>query len=151
VELLRHRSVSPAFGGEGIATDVDDEVGVAGDVPYRAAAEFGLASVVVGAVVFLAAPMVAILAAQLWAHGDRSPPVLVLHAWLARVAVGVPVFLVLGGLWLGAAGLRRAAKSRGAAALPVAGLLLNGAALVGWTLASIGLLNTTESMLLLSR
>lgn len=114
-------------------------------------AEYGLASALLGATVFLASPTVAILAALVWAHGDRSPNVILLHAWLARVAVCVPVLLVVAGLWLGVAGIRLANRSEESAALPIAGLLLNVVGLCGWLCASIGLLNTTESLLLLSQ
>jgi hypothetical protein len=115
------------------------------------ASDCGLASAIIGATVFLASPLVAILAAQIWAHGDRASSVVELHAWLARIAVGIPYFLIVAGLWFGLSGLRHTGRERTASALPVAGLLLNVVALCGWTLAGIGLLNTTESMLELAR
>ena len=125
------------------------------DVPgaptNRQAAELGLASLVIGACVFLAAPVLAILAAQIWAHADRTPSVVLLHAWLARIAVCVPMIMVFVGGWLGVLGLRRASREGSSAGLPLAGLFLNVSAMCGWALASIGLLNTTESMLRLLR
>jgi hypothetical protein len=119
--------------------------------PRGWAAEKGLASALLGATVFLASPMIAILAAQVWAHGNRTPDVVLLHAWLARVAFGVPFFLVASGVWLGADGVRHARRTGQSCALPIAGLLLNAAGMCGWILAGIGLLNTTESMLWLER
>jgi hypothetical protein len=119
--------------------------------PRHAAAELGLASALIGATVFLAAPLVAILAAQIWAHADRTPAAAALHAWLARFAVAVPILLVGFGAWMGIAGLRQAWRDGRSAALPLAGLLLNVSACCGWALAGIGLLNTTESMLWLAR
>lgn len=120
-------------------------------LPAGRCAEYGLASALLGATVFLASPMLAILAAQVWAHGDRSPNVILLHAWLARVAVGLPVLLVVAGLWLGVAGIRQGRRSGQSTVLPLSGVLLNAVGLCGWVLAGIGLLNTTESLLLLSR
>jgi hypothetical protein len=101
--------------------------------------------------VFLASPVVAILATQVWAFADRTPNVVLLHAWLARFAVGIPVLLATGGLWMGAAGYRDARRAGQPAPLAVAGLLLSGVGLCGWVLAGIVLLNTTESMLQISK
>jgi hypothetical protein len=115
------------------------------------AAQMGLASSLIGATVFLAAPAVAILAAQIWAHGDRTPGSVLLHAWLARIAVCIPILLVLTGAGLGIVGMRRAFRENGPVALPLAGIALNAAGLGGWMLAAIGLLNVTESLLSLIR
>ena len=110
------------------------------------AAESGLASSLIGSTVLLLAAMIAILAAQLWAHADRSPSNVLFQAWIACLAVGIPFLLVALGGWLGIDGLRIAARVRCSLALPMAGLSLNVAALGGWLLASLALLNTTESM-----
>lgn len=117
----------------------------------RDAAELGLASLLIGAPVLVSAPIVTILAAQIWAHGFRAPHVVLLHAWLARIAVSIPILLVLFGGWLGAAGNRHAMRAGCCAWLPRAGVVLNLAAFGAWVLASIALLNTTESLLLLVR
>jgi hypothetical protein len=118
---------------------------------FASTAQLGLASSLIGIAVFIAAPLVAIMAAQIWAHGDRALPVALLHAWLARIAVCIPVVLVLLGTYLGIKGLRRAFRENGSTALPLAGLVLNGCAGAGWSLAAIGLLNVTESILRLAR
>lgn len=118
---------------------------------YSQSGESGLASTLLGAAVFLASPIAAILAAQIWAHGHRNPDVVLLHAWLIRVGVGVPLVLLAGGFWLGCTGIRQSKQEGHYPALAVAGLLLNSAGLCGWVTAGFGLLNTTESMVLLAR
>lgn len=117
----------------------------------REPAELGLGSAMIGATVFITAPLVAILASQIWAHGDRTPSVVLLHAWLARIAVIVPILLVSFGGRLAIGGLRKASGSGCSRCLPMCGLLLNLSALFVWILAAIALLNTTESMLSLAR
>jgi hypothetical protein len=111
------------------------------------APELGLASAILGSTVLLLSPMVAVLATLLWANADRTPSVVQLHAWLTRLAVGIPILLVFLGAWLGIASQRRAMRESGSAAIPLAGLSLNITAFGAWILASIALLNTTESML----
>ena len=49
----------------------------------RHSPELGLASLIMGAVLFLAAPITLILAVQVWAFSDHSPHTVQLHAWLA--------------------------------------------------------------------
>lgn len=110
-------------------------------------AESGLASMLIGATVFLASPVMAILAAQIWAHADRTPSVVLLHAWLARLSVCLPIVLVIFGIQQAFVGLRQASNLRCSRSLPLAGLLLNILAFCSWTLAGIALLNTTESIL----
>ena len=114
-------------------------------------AEAGLASSLIGSTVLILASIVAILATQLWAHADRSPATVLLHAWIARLAVGIPFLLIALGVWYGIDGLRNATRERRSHALSMVGLCLNVAAMGGWILASIALLNTTESMLSRSR
>ena len=115
------------------------------------AAESGLASCLVGSTVLLLAAMIAILATLMWAHADRSPATVLLHAWIARLAVGIPFLLVALGTWCGIGALRNSIRRRLSPALPLAGLSLNIAAMGSWILSSIALLNTTESLLVLSR
>ncbi|VTR97481.1 unnamed protein product [Tuwongella immobilis] len=107
----------------------------------------GLASSLVGATLFLASPLIAILAPLVWAHGDHTPGVVLIHAWLARIAVGLPIVLVITGFSFGIRGWIRAKTNGMSTALPIVGVLLNIAGTLGWILASIALLTTTESML----
>jgi hypothetical protein len=110
-------------------------------------AESGLASILIGATVFLASPVMAILAAQIWAHADRTPSVVLLHAWLARLSIGPPILLVVFGIQQAIVGMGQASNVGCSRSLPLGGLLMNILALFSWLLAGIGLLNTTESML----
>lgn len=122
------------------------EFGEYGSTPPMAA-QMGLASSLIGIAVFLAAPAVAIMAAQIWAHGDRGRGGVLLHAWLARIAVCIPIVMVFFGVYLGVAGMRQALRERSSVALPLSGLVLSASGFGGWILAAIGLLNVTESML----
>lgn len=111
------------------------------------AAESGLASILIGATVFLASPVMAILAAQIWAYADRTPSVVLLHAWLARLSFAPPILLIVFGIQQAVAGMGQASNLGISRSLPLGGLLMNIVALCSWLLAGIGLLNTTESML----
>jgi hypothetical protein len=113
------------------------------------AAEWGLASLITGAVLFLAAPITLLLAVQVWRFADQTPKVVHLHAWLARVGVVVVLLLAVASVTFGAVGIRSATRCRQPAGLSVAGLLLSLAAFALWTITAIGLLNTTESLLLI--
>jgi hypothetical protein len=110
--------------------------------------ERGFASLVIGAALFVAAPITMILAVQLWAFSDKEPHVVVFHAWLARV--GVLITLATGAMSIALAWLAtRTCKRRGRpAGMAIAGLFLSTAALVLWIITALGLLNTTESLLL---
>lgn len=122
-------------------------------VPLRLEPGFtaGLASALVGATVFLASPIIAILAVQVWAHGDRSRGVVEMHAWLARIAVGLPTLLIVAGLWYATIAGQQTKTGYLSRALPVIGVLLNISGLMAWIIAAYALLNTTESMLRMAR
>lgn len=118
--------------------------------PARArplARDFGLASLMISTALFVNAPLAMILAVQIWSHADRTPGVVLLHAWLARI--GCPAILALsaGSVWLGCLGVQHAKREQAAAVLPLAGLLFSVVTLLLWIIASIGFLNTTESLL----
>jgi heme/copper-type cytochrome/quinol oxidase subunit 3 len=115
-------------------------------VVQRSSRDFGLASLIMAAALLIIAPLAMILAVQIWKYADRTPGVVVLHAWLARI--GCAVILAVGGasVWLGVAGVRHAKRERVAAILPLAGVVLGIVALLAWVIASIAVLNTTESL-----
>jgi len=113
---------------------------------HRAARDFGIASLIMAAALFLMAPLALILVVQIWAHGDRTPGVVMLHAWLARL--GCPAILTVGvaSVWLGFAGSKQAKREHTSSVLPLAGLFFGIVAILMWIIAAIGVLNTTESM-----
>lgn len=113
----------------------------------REAAELGLASLIMGAVLFLAAPMTTVLAVLVWRFASELPNAVLLHAWLARTGVTLGLFVGITSVVFGFLGLRNAKRQGQPAGLARAGLLLGLAANAAWVLASIGLLNTTESLL----
>jgi hypothetical protein len=86
---------------------------------------------------------------QLWAFSDKTPNVILLHAWLARLGVIITSIVGLMSVRLGwsttADSRRRSGKPSG---LAFGGLLLSSAAFLLWEIAGLGLLNTTESLLL---
>ncbi len=113
----------------------------------RDAAELGIASLLLGAVLFLAAPIVLILAVLVWEFACTLPDVVLLHAWLARAGVAVGSLVGIAGIAFAVTGLRAAKRQSRPAGIALAGLLMGIAATAAWTIASIGLLNTTESLL----
>lgn len=113
----------------------------------RNAAELGMASLIMGAVLFLAAPMTMVLAVLVWRFACEPPNVVLLHAWLARAGVVIGLTVGLASIAFGAGGLRAAKHSHQPRGIAMAGLLLGLAASAAWVIASIGLLNTTESLL----
>lgn len=98
------------------------------------------------AALLVTAPLAMILAVQIWKFGDRTQGVVILHAWLARI--GCAAILAVGGasVWLGFAGVRHAKRERATAILPLAGIFLGIVAVLAWVIASIAVLNTTESL-----
>jgi hypothetical protein len=113
----------------------------------RHAAELGLASLVMGGVLFLAAPITLLLAVQVWRFADQSPRVVQLHAWLARFGVVIALLTATASIVFGTRGISSAARCRQPMGLSIAGLLLSVAAFGLWVITAIGLLNTTESLL----
>jgi hypothetical protein len=106
----------------------------------------GFASLIIGAVLFLAAPITLVLTVQVWRFADQSPEVVVLQAWLARVGVSIVLLLAVTSVLFGIQGIRLAMSLGQPAALCLAGLLLSLAALGLWVITAIALLNTTESL-----
>jgi hypothetical protein len=113
------------------------------------AAEFGLASLIMSAVLFLASPMTLILAVQVWRFAHQARGVVHLHAWLARIGVSVALVTAIAAVVFGIRGLRSAIRGRQPRGLCVAGLFMSVAALILWAITAIGVLNATESLLLM--
>ncbi len=113
----------------------------------RHSPELGLASLIMGAVLFLAAPITLILAVQVWAFSDHSPHTVQLHAWLARVGVSIALLTAGASIVFGAQGVRLAFRDGQQAGISLAALFLSLAALALWLVTAIGLLNATESLL----
>ena len=111
------------------------------------ASEWGLATLVMGGVLFLAAPIVMVLSAEMWVHANRSAHIVLLFAWLARLGVAAAVLCSIAAIGFGIKGIRLAKHDRQQSGLVVGGLVLSSASLIAWIIASIGLLSTTESLL----
>jgi hypothetical protein len=114
--------------------------------PPQHAPQFGLASLVLGAVVFVVAPVVLVLTTQIVELGRGSPSDAEIRAWLARVGVTGPFLIALLGAWLGVRGLQRHRVEGGSYALPLAGLVLCAVALLEWGVATYAVVWTVESM-----
>jgi hypothetical protein len=113
------------------------------------AAEYGLASLIMSSVLFLASPMTLILAVQVWRFAHQARGVVHLHAWLARIGVSVALGTAIAALVFSIRGLRAAIRGRQPRGLCVAGLFMSLAVLVLWAITAIGVLNATESLLLI--
>jgi ABC-type phosphate transport system permease subunit len=100
-----------------------------------------------GTALLLAAPATMVLAVLVWRFADEGPGVVLLHAWLARAGVLIGLLVGMASIVFGVWGLRSAKRQCQHAGLALAGLLLGLAASAAWLIASIGLLNTTESLL----
>jgi hypothetical protein len=109
--------------------------------------ELGIASLIMSAALFLASPRTMVLAALVWRFADTNPGVVLLHAWMARAGVLVGSLVGFASIAFGVQGIVLARRQRRFSATALAGLLLALAASAAWLLASIGLLNTTESLL----
>ena len=114
--------------------------------PPRHTPELGLASLILGAVVFLAAPVVLLLATQVFANGAGTASDAEIRAWLARIGVTGPFLISLFGAWLGVRGLQRHRVEEGSFAMPAAGLALCTTAFIEWGVTCYALLWTVESM-----
>lgn len=99
--------------------------------PPRHAPEQGLASLFLGAVVFVTAPLIALIAFVLRPGVPVGKVQTLFTEWLPRVMSTAPVLLALFGSYLGYRGLNRARLEGGSTALPAAGLLLCLTALLG--------------------
>jgi hypothetical protein len=56
--------------------------------------------VIFGATMLMAAPSTLVLAAQVWAHADKTPAIIELHAWFARFGSVLAIFLQQRGFFL---------------------------------------------------
>lgn len=110
------------------------------------AAEWGLASLWLGSVIFLAAPIVMVLATLVWAHADNSAQVVLLHAWLARLGVSIAIFSSFIALAFGIKGVRIARHGGENCGLAIGGVAMSVLCLAVWLIAAVVLLNTTESL-----
>jgi hypothetical protein len=111
-------------------------------------ADLGWAALFIGSAQLVAAPSILNLATLAWAFSDKEPHIVFLHAWMARVGAGLVGASGVVGLVLGLSAVRRAYSAAAPLAIPCAGLAL---ALIGAALSCIailGLLNTTERLLL---
>ena len=111
--------------------------------------ELGLAALLIGAALFVSAPLILVLATLIWRFADQSPDIVNLHAWLARVGSALIFVMCVAGLVVGTKAVRQARRSQPLSGIAYPGLLmamLGGCAAV---VAIYGLLNTTESMVLL--
>lgn len=63
-----------------------------------AAVQWSVAAMTIGSVLVLLAPLILILSAQIWAHSFKSAGVVLFHAWLARISVGIVALLAITGL-----------------------------------------------------
>lgn len=114
----------------------------------RRSRDLGLASLIMAGTVLIVAPIAILLAVQIWAHADRTPGIVLIHAWLARIGCLIVFFVGSASLVLGLSGLRCARRERVSAILPLAGIFLGIVATIAWVIAAIAVLNTTESLML---
>jgi hypothetical protein len=102
----------------------------------RFAPEQGLASLFIGAVMFITAPLVA--SSGFFINNTPQKGKLFARSldWLPYVGTTLPILLGLFGAYLGVLGVRRARREAGSTSLPYAGLLLNLTGLLLWGLAA---------------
>ena len=117
------------------------------EVKMSQSAEWSLASRIIGAALLVAAPTVLVLAAEIWAHADRTPHIIVFHAWLARIGVLTALLACIATIGMAIKGERLASRDGQISGLARGALIVSGASFVAWVIASVGLLNTTESLL----
>lgn len=98
----------------------------------RFAPEQGLASLFIGAVMFITAPLTAAAGFALLGVSTKGKLLSASIDWLPYVGTTMPAFLMLVGVFLGILGLKRAKREGGSVALPATGLLLNLAAFFMW-------------------
>jgi hypothetical protein len=110
-------------------------------------AQWGLVSLIFGDTMLMAAPTTLVLAAQIWAHADKTPAVIELHAWFARFGSALAIFSSAAGIFFGVKGYRAARVDEQPLILSAGGLILSSVATLAWLMTSCALLNTTESML----
>ena len=115
--------------------------------PSHNGRDMAIASLIMAATLIVASPLALILAVQVWKFADQSPNVVLLHAWLARFGCSAIMIVSVVSLWTGLASIRRAKIEGAARTLPNAGEFLSLVALCLWIVTTIGVLNTTESLL----
>jgi hypothetical protein len=113
----------------------------------RHAFEWGLAALTISAVLVTAAPIMLVLAVGVWSSSCHESGPVLLHAWLARIGIGVVLMVTVLAIGFGAKAVRYAAKRKQPAGVAVGGLSLSIVALVLWVITAIAFLNTTESLL----
>lgn len=118
------------------------------DVVDQVEREWSLAIVVVSATLIVIAPLILILAVLIWAHADRGSGSVLLHAWLARAGCAIAATCSCGNV-VSAMLLRRRDSSTRNTAIDLIRIAMAVIAMLFWIIASIGLLNTTESMLIM--
>jgi hypothetical protein len=109
----------------------------------RAAAEWGLASLVLAGFLALAALLFLTLGLLYWVHFDQAHPGRgggMLTVFLSGVVVLLLWGLSIASVFIGAVGLRSATTRQHPAGLPLAGVLLSAVVAVLWTCALIALL-----------
>jgi hypothetical protein len=119
----------------------------------RHAGEWGLASLVLGGLIVIVAPITLIFNLLLWMGRQQAvPPEHMRLAYSGALAALIVVF-VLGivGLVFGVRGLVSAAVRRQPAGLAVGGVIVNAAALLLWLIVSIDQIMIWEGMLRMFR
>src|SRR5262249_35789027 len=94
------------------------------------AAEWSLASLIIGAALLVAAPIVLVLAAEIWVHADRTPHIIVLHAWLARIGILAALLSCTATIGTAIKGHRLASRDGQFSGLATGALLLSGVSFV---------------------
>jgi len=130
-----------------MSSEYPPEGGNVSHLAERDASEWGLAALTISAVLTTAAPIVLVLAVQVWSSSCHDSGPVRLHAWLARIGVAVALTLAALAVGFGTKAVRCAVKRKQPAGLAVAGLSLSVGAIVLWIITAIALLNTTESLL----
>lgn len=98
----------------------------------RFAPEQGLASLFIGAVMFITAPLAGAVGLLLIGVPTKGKVLVTSLDVIPFYATTLPILLMLFGGFLGAVGIRRAKREGGSVSLPIAGLLLNLTALLLW-------------------
>jgi hypothetical protein len=112
---------------------------------FGAGAQWGLASLMIGSVVFIASPVVLVFNTMFMNVGRFRVPMGL--AWIASL-IGVVTVLAIGvaGIVFGTRGWLIAARKRRCPALPVAGTFMSIAAVISWLIVSIDLIVILATM-----
>src|SRR5690242_11274216 len=134
---------------EGNVLTVEPQKYAPNDPASRSAAEWGLAALLTGGVLLLAAPPTLILSVELWNSGRGGMPSgdAQINAWLARLGAVVLAAVAASGLHAGWKGVRSATALGQPAGLAVTGLALCVAGAAAALIAAVGLLRTTETLI----